>query len=53
LGVGDENNMITSKEYPPCPICEGVMYPTFDHETKKPYLKCHSCGYDNRKESKV
>lgn len=25
------------------------MYPTFDHQTGKSYLKCHSCGYDDRK----
>ena len=44
--------MITSKEYPDCPECDGINYPTFDHETGKFYLKCHSCGYDSRKEEK-
>ncbi len=42
--------MITSKEYPSCPKCEGITYPTFDHKTRKPYLKCYSCGYDSRKD---
>lgn len=42
--------MITSKEHPECPKCEGINYPTFDHETGKFYLKCHSCGYDSRRE---
>jgi len=41
---------MTSKAYPDCPECEGINYPTFDHETGKFYLKCHSCGYDSRKE---
>jgi len=40
--------MNASSEYPPCPKCEGILYPTFDHQAKKPYLKCHSCGYDDR-----
>lgn len=42
--------MITSKEYLECPECDGITYPTFDHETGKPYFKCHSCGYDSREE---
>ncbi len=40
--------MMTSKAYPDCPECDGINYPTFDHETGKFYLKCHSCGYDSR-----
>ena len=43
--------MITSKEYPECPKCDGINYPTFDHQTGKAYLKCYSCGFDSRKES--
>ena len=38
------------RAYPDCPECEGINYPTFDHESGKFYLKCHSCGYDSRKE---
>jgi len=45
--------MITSNEYPDCPECDGINYPTFDHETGKFYLKCHSCGYDSRKEERA
>jgi transposase-like protein len=49
--------MATSKEYPECPGCKRIpypriTYPTFDHETGKTYYKCHSCGYDSRKEER-
>jgi len=26
--------MIITKEYPPCPKCEGITYPTFDNKTR-------------------
>ena len=39
-GIGGENYMINSNEYPPCPKCKRITYPTFDHQTRKPYLKC-------------
>jgi DNA-directed RNA polymerase subunit M/transcription elongation factor TFIIS len=42
--------MMNSKEYPDCPECDGITYPTFDHEKGKFYLKCHSCRYDSRRE---
>jgi Zn ribbon nucleic-acid-binding protein len=44
--------MIASKEYPECPECDRITYPTFDHETGKPYYKCYYCGYDSRKEER-
>ena len=36
-------------EPPRAQKCEGITYPTFDHQTRKTYMKCYSCGFDNRK----
>jgi len=44
--------MANSKEYPECLECDGITYPTFDHQTGKTYYKCYSCGFDDRKDEK-
>jgi len=33
--------MMNSKAYPDCPECDGINYPTFDHETGKLRARAH------------
>lgn len=45
-----KNDYLLGKlDYPQCPKCDSITYPTFDQQTVKPYLKCYSCGYNSRK----